>query len=96
MSPARTWPNEVEAGVDAGTLSRSLGCELALIISLVDEGVVEPEGDTVDSWRFAGMALQRVCRALRLARDLEINPPGVALVMLLLDEISQLESQRAR
>ena len=92
MSPVQPWPVEAESSIDAATLCRSLGCEFELIISLVHEGVVEPLGESVDSWRFAGTALHRASRALRLARDLEINPPGVALAMLLLDEIGRLET----
>lgn len=95
MNPVPPWAIEANASIDAGTLCRSLGCEFELIVSLVHEGVVEPQGDiadSADSWRFAGVALQRASRALRLARDLEINPAGVALAMLLLDEIRRLES----
>jgi chaperone modulatory protein CbpM len=92
MNPVQPWPIEAESSIGAATLCRSLGCEFELIVGLVEEGVVEPLGESTDSWRFAGTALQRASRALRLARDLEINPPGVALAMLLLDEIGRLES----
>ena len=62
---------------------------------LVHEGVLDPLGDTPDDWHFAGAALQRARRAVRLMRDLEINPPGVALALELIDEIRRLEAALA-
>jgi chaperone modulatory protein CbpM len=41
-------------------------------------------------WRFSGTALRRARTALRLQRDLEINLPGVALALELLEEIDKL------
>lgn len=43
-------------------------------------------------WRFSGSALRRVRRAMSLSRDLEVNPPGVALALDLLDEIDALRA----
>lgn len=77
-------------------LSRTCRCEVELIVTLVDEGVLEPEGGSPDDWRFGGGALQRARTAVRLARDLELNPPGVALALDLLDEIVQLRAALAR
>lgn len=59
----------------------------------VVEGVLEPEGQTPEEWRFSGVALQRARRALRLTYDLDVNPAGVALALDLLDEIAVLESR---
>ena len=60
------------------------------------EGVLEPDGERIEEWRFAGATLRRARVALRLARDLEINPPGVALVLDMLEEIESLRAQVAR
>jgi chaperone modulatory protein CbpM len=60
------------------------------------EGVLEPRGQQPQEWRFGGAALQRARLALRLTRDLEINPAGVALALDLLDEIAALETQLKR
>jgi chaperone modulatory protein CbpM len=77
-------------------LSRSLRCEVELIVTLVHEGALEAQGTGPAEWRFAATALQRARRAVRLARDLEINPPGVALVLQLLDQIRRLEAELGR
>lgn len=60
------------------------------------EGVLEPSGRQPQEWRFGGAALRRARLALRLSRDLEINPAGVALALDLLDEIAALENQLKR
>ncbi|MGR9053528.1 MAG: chaperone modulator CbpM [Gammaproteobacteria bacterium] len=63
------------------------------IIELVDEGVLDPEGETLDAWRFDANALKRLQAARRLQRDLRINLPGAALVLDLLEEIEALRQQ---
>ncbi len=60
------------------------------------EGMLEPRGMQPQDWRFGGAALRRARLALRLSRDLEINPAGVALALDLLDEIAALEAQIKR
>jgi chaperone modulatory protein CbpM len=66
------------------------------VIAWVFEGVLEPVGDAPQEWRFTGPSLRRARLALWLTRDLEINPPGVALAIDLLDEIAALETRLQR
>jgi chaperone modulatory protein CbpM len=66
------------------------------VMAWVFEGVLEPLGDAPQDWRFTGPALHRARLALWLTRDLEINPPGVALALDLLDEIAALQAQLKR
>lgn len=65
------------------------------LLALVAEGVIEPVGAAPDDWRFAGATLRRARVALRLAEDLELNLPGVALVLDMLDEIDRLRARVA-
>lgn len=67
-----------------------------LIMAWVSEGVLSPAGSSPQDWRFSGEALQRAKTAARLMRDLELNAPGVALALDLLDEITQLRNQLQR
>jgi chaperone modulatory protein CbpM len=60
------------------------------------EGVLQPRGASRDSWRFGGDSLARMRVATRLMRDLELNAPGVALALDLLERIAELESRLAR
>ncbi len=78
-----------ELGVDE--LSRCCRCSVELIVTLAHEGVIEPQGAAPADWRFADTALPRVLCAVRLSRDLEINAPGVALALDLLERIRRLE-----
>lgn len=68
----------------------------AHVIAWVLEGVLEPAGESPQDWRFSGPALRRTRLAASLARDLEINPAGVALALDLLDEIAALKARLLR
>jgi chaperone modulatory protein CbpM len=63
------------------------------VTTWVFEGVLEPAGKHPPEWRFGGRSLKRARTAIRLARDLEINPPGVALALDLLEQIARLEAR---
>ena len=62
----------------------------------VVEGVLTPTGDAPEEWRFEGAALRRARVAARLTRELEVNAPGVALALDLLDQIAALEANLRR
>lgn len=97
MTRRASDPGDEAPRLDAAALGRSLRCDVQLIVTLVQEGVLEPQGgDAPAEWRFEGVALQRACRAVRLVRDLDLNPPGVALALQLLDEIERLEAALGR
>jgi len=63
-----------------------------LIMSWVSEGVLSPTGSSPQDWRFSGESLRRAKTAAHLMHDLELNTPGVALALNLLDEIAQLRA----
>lgn len=64
------------------------------IVSLVEEGVLEPlarrHSRRADEWRFAGDSLKRAARAIRLQRELDIDISALGLVLDLLEEIEAL------
>lgn len=66
------------------------------VLTWVFEGVLEPVGESPQDWHFGGESLRRARLALRLSHDLEINPPGVALALDLLDEIAALRARLQR
>jgi chaperone modulatory protein CbpM len=66
------------------------------IVQLVDEGLVEPVGREPAEWRFSGHSVRRVVVAERLSRDLRLNAAGAALVLDLLDEVTQLRQRLTR
>ncbi|HQU90216.1 MAG TPA: chaperone modulator CbpM [Denitromonas sp.] len=66
------------------------------VVTWVYEGVLEPLGQAPEDWRFTGESLRRARLACWLTRDLEINPPGVAMALDLLDEIATLQARLQR
>ena len=72
--------------------------ERTQIVHLVEEGVIDPmqPACAVAQWRFSGEALARARRAVRLQRELELNPAAAALVLDLLDEIAALREALRR
>jgi chaperone modulatory protein CbpM len=77
-------------------LARACGASVVQVEVWVAHGVVEPVGANRDEWRFTGSALSRMRAAMRLERDLEVNPPGVALALELMDELAALRARLAR
>ena len=78
---------EVEMSLDQ--LCRACGARSELVMQLLEHGVLEvrsePRGRV-----FVGASLRRTRVAVRLMQDLEINAPGAALAVELLDEIARL------
>jgi chaperone modulatory protein CbpM len=66
------------------------------VVQLVDEGLVEPLGRDPTEWRFSGHSVRRVVVAERLSRDLRLNAAGAALVLELLDEVTELRQRLTR
>ncbi|MGD8429671.1 MAG: chaperone modulator CbpM [Ectothiorhodospiraceae bacterium] len=79
-----------------GELCRVCDVDAELLIEMVEEGVVEPEGRTPEEWRFRGESVRRVQTALRLAADLRLNLPGAALAVDLIEELEALRGRLLR
>ncbi len=77
-------------------LSRACSTHAEWVISLVEEGILEPGGADMRDWRFSAPALRRARTARHLQRDLGVNLAGAALVLDLLDEIDHLRQRLAR
>jgi|SRR4051812_1571748 chaperone modulatory protein CbpM len=88
----------VEEDVELTTLELCRACQTSEqeIELWVVEGVLQPRGGSRESWRFGGDSLARMRVATRLTRDLELNTPGVALALDLLERIAELESRLVR
>ena len=71
-------------------LCHSAAVEPEFVLELVEYEVLEPQGERAVSWHFQAQDLARLQRAQRLIRDFELNLPGLALVMQLLDEVCEL------
>lgn len=65
-----------------------------LVIDIVAEGIVEPLGPERAQWRFSGVAVARIQRVIRLQQEFDVNLPGAALALELLEEIERLRRAR--
>lgn len=70
------------------------GLHAERIIEMVEYGIVTPS-KPAQHWQFNATALLRLHRAQRLQRDLELNLPGLALSLDLLDEVESLRGEIA-
>jgi chaperone modulatory protein CbpM len=84
---------EEEVQMTLADLCRVCDAERELVLQLVEHGVIEPLGSAPQSWVFTGASLQRTRTALRLLRDLELNLPGAALAVDLLEQIARLQRE---
>jgi len=93
--------------VEAIVLNRSLRvtvdelCEMCRInreevIGMVEEGIIDPLGNSRQEWRFHGYDIKKIQVVLRLQRDLKVNLPGAAVILDLLDEIEELKKGRIK
>ena len=87
---------EEEVHMSIVEISQATHAPEDLIMSWVSEGVLSPIGSSPEDWRFSGESLKRAKTAAHLTHDLELNTPGVALALDLLDEISRLRNQLVR
>lgn len=74
-------------------LCQACGAQADWVISLVEESIIEPQGNEMHVWRFSGTSLVRVRSALRLHRDLGVNLAGIALALDLMEELENLRAQ---
>jgi chaperone modulatory protein CbpM len=66
------------------------GVHAECIVEMVEAGIIAPQGDRPATWRFSSLSIMKSRKALRLQRDLEINMPGVAVALDLLDQLDSL------
>ncbi|TKI06145.1 chaperone modulator CbpM [Martelella alba] len=66
------------------------------LLEVVALGIIAPRGEADDEWRFDTDALAEIRRAQRLRRELELDWPGIALAVGLLDDIRRLKAENRR
>ncbi|MEX0301860.1 MAG: chaperone modulator CbpM [Leisingera sp.] len=89
MKPA-TAKSAVVVSLSLEELCRFCQAERNWVIELVELGVLEPEGGSIQNWQFHSVSIARAKKARRLNRDLGVNAAGVALVLDLLAERDEM------
>ena len=63
------------------------------VAEMVSWGVAEPIGDKPEKWLFSQLDYDRIACAIRFRDELEINIPGAALAINLLDELNKMRKK---
>ena len=93
LIPVHTGAVIEEDSLTLGQLCKACGVHADWIVSLVEESIIEPQGEAIHVWRFSGTSLVRVRSALRLQHDLGLNLAGIALALDLIEELDFLRAQ---
>jgi chaperone modulatory protein CbpM len=64
-----------------------------LLIELIEQGLFTHQSMNIKQITLSQKELKKIEKAFRLHRDLEINLPGVALALELLDEIEKMRHE---
>ena len=83
-----------EGGLTLYHLCRICRLSDEVVITMVEEGILEPEGDDRRTWRFPSTSVTQVRLVTRLQRDLGVNMAGAAVVLDLLDRLARLSRGR--
>ena len=60
----------------------------------IEQAIVEPENSMTDQEvKFTLQQMQRLQKALRLERDLQVNHEGSAIILTLLEELEELRTR---
>ncbi|PMB54665.1 Chaperone-modulator protein CbpM [Coxiella-like endosymbiont] len=74
-------------------LCQAVHLQAQVVIEMVEHQLIEPEGNTPNSWRFDNGCLKRAKIAASFYHDLEVNIPGIGIALDLLERIEYLEQR---
>ena len=63
------------------------------VIEIIEQGIVEPVGASPVEWRFSPAMVLLTRKAIRLHDDLDVDWPGIALAIELLNKLDQLREE---
>ena len=65
----------------------------AAIVEMVSWGIATPTGNKPDKWLFSEADYVRIGCATRFRNELEVNIPGAALALQLLEELDHIRKE---
>lgn len=77
-------------------MCQAMNTQPTLITQLVEYRIIEPIGESENDWEFDHLCLKRARIARNFYHDLEVNLPGIALALDMLEKIDELEAELAR
>ena len=81
------------ARLEFDELCERLAMPQELLVTIVEQGIVEPVERDGRRWWFDARVTVRLSRAVRLHRDLDVDWPGVALALELLEELESVREE---
>lgn len=87
---------QIDITICTAELCQRISVSFSDVREIVAQGIIVPTNADPDDWQFAPETAILAARAVRLHRDLQIDWPGVALVLELLDEVQQLKRENSR
>ena len=92
-------PAAADGAWTLSTLARISGLTASELRELVDYGALHPENADVvteERWLFPPRCVVTVRTAVRMRRDFDLDPAGLALALTLVDRIRDLEDELRR
>ena len=89
------WLDE-RGAVTLVELSQCSGLTERELRDLVELGALEPVDPDAAEWSFTARCISAARTAFRLRHDFELDSPGLALVLSLLERVQELESAMQR
>ena len=87
------WSKEENELTTLKEICHTIQIDENTIIEMVEYELITPKGGKPENWRFDANSLARAKRAVSFYQDLEVNYPGIALALDLLDTIEKLEKK---
>ena len=84
---------ETQTPLTLNELAHAMNIRVEIVVEMVENHLVMPSGKTPEDWAFDDVCFKRVKRAVSFHQDLEINLPGIAMALDLIDKIEHLETQ---
>ena len=91
MLPIIENDNHQEIHLTITEFCRVVHADHDIITDMIEYEIICPQGEKSENWQFDALCITRAKHALSFMRDLEVNMPGAALALQLLDEIAVLK-----
>ena len=78
---------------DLMQFSAATGVAVEMLIEIVEIGIIEPPGSKPEDWIFDAHMLGTTRRAIQLQRDLQVDWPGIALALHLIEDRNRLQRE---
>lgn len=87
---------DVQVQLTTYEICQVCGLTEELLVEIVEQGIIEPRGETPQEWRFDAELTLLAKKAVRLRQELELDWHATAVILTMLDELEQLRADNRR